>query len=83
MEETFIEMYLAGGSVRLVEDIIEALWGRKISFSTISDLNKKVHVHIADWRNRPLQGGRYPYVYADGSPCAATGAASLKMRRLR
>ena len=23
-------------------------------------------VHIEDWRNRPLQGGRYPYVYVDG-----------------
>ncbi len=24
------------------------------------------YVHIEDWRNRPLQGGRYPYVYVDG-----------------
>ena len=23
-------------------------------------------VHIEDWRNRPLQGGHYPYVYVDG-----------------
>ena len=35
----------------------------KVSPSTISELNKKAHVHIEDWRNRPLQGGR---VYADG-----------------
>ena len=47
--------------------------------STISELNKKAYVHIEDWRNRPLQGGRYPYVYVDGSTCAATGAESLKM----
>ena len=33
---------------------------------TISELNKKAYVHIEDWRNRPLQGGRYPYVYVDG-----------------
>ncbi len=26
----------------------------------------KAYVHIEDWRNRPLQGGRYPYVYVDG-----------------
>lgn len=25
-----------------------------------------MHVHIEDWRNRPLQCGRYPYVYVDG-----------------
>lgn len=34
--------------------------------ATISELNKKAYVHIEDWRNRPLQGGRYPYVYVDG-----------------
>ena len=44
----------------------EALWGTKVSPSTISELNKKAYVHIEDWRNRPLQGGRYPYVYVDG-----------------
>ena len=58
MEEALIEMR--------VEDITEALWGSKVSPSTISELNKKAYVHIEDWRNRPLQGGRYPYVYVDG-----------------
>ena len=29
-------------------------------------MNKKAYVHIEDWRNRPLQGGRYPYVYVNG-----------------
>ena len=60
VEEAFIEMYLAGVSVRRVEDITEALWGSKVSPATISELNKKAYVHIEDWRNRPLQGGHYP-----------------------
>ena len=66
VEEALIEMYLAGVSVRRVEDITEALWGAKVSPATISELNKKAYVHIEDWRNRPLQGGKYPYVYVDG-----------------
>ena len=66
VEEALIKMYLAGVSVRRVEDITEALWGSKVSPATISELNKKAYVHIEDWRNRPLQGGRYPYVYVDG-----------------
>ena len=37
VEEALIEMYLAGVSVRRVEDITEALWGSKVSPSTISD----------------------------------------------
>ena len=39
VEEALIEMYLAGVSVRRVEDISEALWGSRVSASTISDLN--------------------------------------------
>ena len=66
VEEALIKMYLAGVSVRRVEDITEALWGSKVSPATISELNKKAYVHIEDWRNRPLQGGHYPYVYVDG-----------------
>jgi putative transposase len=65
VEEALIEMYLAGVSVRRVEDITEALWGTKVSPGTISELNKKVYVHIDTWRNRPLKN-RYPYVYLDG-----------------
>lgn len=66
VEEALIEMYLAGVSVRQVEDITETLWGSKVSPATICDFNKKTYVHIESWRNRPLQGGHYPYVYVDG-----------------
>jgi len=65
VEEALIEMYLAGVSVRRVEDITEALWGTKVSAGTVSQLNKKAYGHIETWRNRPLQG-KYPYVYVDG-----------------
>jgi len=65
VEEALIEMYLAGVSVRRVEDITEALWGTKVSAGTVSNLNKKVYEHIEAWRNRPLKGN-YPYVYLDG-----------------
>ena len=65
VEEALIEMYLAGVSVRRVEDITEALWGTKVSPGTISNLNKKAYEHIETWRTRPLVGS-YPYVYVDG-----------------
>jgi hypothetical protein len=42
VEEALIEMYLAGVSVRRVEDITEALWDTRVSPSTVSDLNKKI-----------------------------------------
>ena len=65
VEEAIVEMYLAGVSVRRVEDITEALWGTRVSAGTVSEMNKKVYVHIEAWRTRQLQG-KYPYVYLDG-----------------
>lgn len=65
VEESLIEMYLAGVSVRRVEDITEALWGTKVSPGTISNLNKKVYEKIEAWRNRPITD-EFPYVYLDG-----------------
>ena len=44
VEEALIEMYLAGVSVRRVEDITEALWGSKVSPATISELNNKTYL---------------------------------------
>ena len=65
VEEAIVEMYLAGVSVRRVEDITESLWGARVSAGTVSELNKKVYVHIEEWRTRELRGS-YPYVYLDG-----------------
>lgn len=65
VEEALIEMYLAGVSVRRVEDITEALWGTKVSSGTISNLNKKAYENIEQWRSRQLTG-EYPYVFVDG-----------------
>ena len=65
VEEALIEMYLAGVSVRRVEDITEALWGTRVSPSTVSELNQKIYGQIEAWRNRPITG-RHAYVYLDG-----------------
>ena len=65
VEEALVEMYLAGVSVRRVEDITQALWGTRVSPSTVSSLNKKIYERIEEWRTRPLTGS-HPYVYLDG-----------------
>lgn len=65
VEEALIEMYLAGVSVRRVEDITQALWGTRVSASTVSELNQKIYGKIDEWRQRPLVGD-FPYVFLDG-----------------
>ena len=65
VEEALVEMYLAGVSVRRVEDITEALWGTKVSSGTVSELNAKIYETIEAWRMKPIEG-EHPYVYLDG-----------------
>ena len=65
VEEALIEMYLAGVSVRRVEDITQALWGTRVSSGTVSKLNKKIYGSIEQWRMKELKG-HYPFIYLDG-----------------
>ena len=65
IEESLVEMYLAGVSVRRIEDITEALWGSRVSPATVSSLNQRIYVKIEEWRNRPLNS-HYPYIFVDG-----------------
>ena len=65
VEEALMEMYLAGVSVRRVEDITEALWGTRVSPSAVSELNQKLYERIEAWRNQPIEGD-FAYVALDG-----------------
>ncbi len=56
VEEALVEMYLAGASVRRVEDITQALWGSKVSPGAISNLNAKIYKTIEAWSMRPIEG---------------------------
>ena len=62
--ESSDEEALIGVSVRRVEDITEALWGTRVSPSTVSELNKKIFGTIEAWRSRPIEG-EHPYVHLD------------------
>ena len=77
VEEALIEMYLAGVSVRRVEDITQALWGTRVSPGTVSNLNKKIYERIEKWRNRTIEG-LFPYVYLDGIVLKRTWADEVR-----
>ena len=77
VEEALVEMYLAGVSVRRVEDITEALWGTRVSSGTVSRLNQKIYRHIEAWRNREI-AGEFPYVYLDGVVLKRSWAGEVK-----
>ena len=65
VEQALVEMYLAGVSVRRVEDITEALWGTRVSPSTVSELNPEDR-----WPDRGVAAaahrrGEHAYVFLD------------------
>jgi putative transposase len=77
VEEALMEMYLAGVSVRRVEDITQALWGMRVSAGTVSDLNQKMYERIEAWQTRPIEGA-YPYVYLDGISLKRTWGGEVR-----
>ena len=77
VEEALVEMYLAGVSVRRVEDITEALWGTRVSSGTVSRLNQKIYRHIETWRNRAIEG-EFPYLYLDGVVLKRSWAGEIR-----
>lgn len=77
VEEALMEMYLAGVSVRRVEDITEALWGTRVSAGVVSKLNQELYEKIDTWRTRQLQG-TFPYVFLDGIVMKRTWADEVR-----
>ena len=77
VEEALMEMYLAGVSVRRIEDITQALWGMRVSAGTVSDLNQKMYERIEAWRNRKIEG-KHPYVFLDGISLKRTWGGEVR-----
>ena len=77
VEEALMEMYLAGVSVRRVEDITEALWGTRVSAGVVSKLNQELYDKIEAWRNQKIEG-EYAYVYLDGIVLKRTWADEVR-----
>lgn len=72
VEESLIEMYVAGVSVRRVEDITQALWGTRVSPQAVSNLNKKIYGRIDEWRRANLTGNTRTSILT-GSGLSAAG----------
>jgi len=49
IEEAIVQMYLAGVSVRRVEDITEALWGTRVSSGRVNGVQQNDRVGPDSW----------------------------------
>jgi putative transposase len=59
------ESYVLGVSTRKVEDLVQTLGIARLSKSQVSELAKSLNGMVASFRERPLDGGPYPYVWLD------------------
>ena len=59
------EAYLTGVSTRRVERLVQTLGIERMSKSQVSELAKSLDEHVTAFRNRPLDGAPYPYLWLD------------------
>jgi putative transposase len=59
------ESYVLGVSTRKVEDLVQTLGIARLSKSHVSELAKSLDTLVASFRERPLDGGPYPYMWLD------------------
>ena len=80
VEEALIEMYLAGVSVRRVEDITEALWGSKVSPATISEHWTRIRTNnVIERLNREIRRRtRVVGTFPDGNSALMLVCARLR-----
>ena len=61
------EAYVHGVSTRKVDDLVAAMGGCSISKSQVSRICQELDGELAEFRDRPLDDGTYPYVWFDAT----------------
>ncbi len=59
------QCYVEGVSTRRVDDVVKAMGIDGISKSQVSELAKSLDAMVLAFRNRPLDGGPYSYIWLD------------------
>jgi len=66
LEELCFELYSNGLTTRDIESITENIYGKKLSSSKISNINKKFYKDMECFRNRQIDS-YYPIIYIDAT----------------
>jgi transposase-like protein len=59
------QCYVEGVSICAVDDVVKALGSQGISKSQVSEMAKALDEVVEAFRNRPLDGGPYTYLWLD------------------
>lgn len=64
IEEKIINLYAKGMTTRQISEIIEDIYGFKVSEGLVYDITDKLLPKIEEWKNRPLSD-IYPIIFID------------------
>ena len=64
LEEKVLSLYAKGTSDRDISNVIDDIYGFKLSHETISNIVDRVQPRVIEWQNRKLEKV-YPFVYMD------------------
>ena len=64
LEEKVLSLYAKGTSDRDISDVVNDIYGFKLSHETISNIVDRIQPRVVEWQNRKLEKV-YPFVYMD------------------
>jgi putative transposase len=64
LEEKVLSLYAKGTSDRDISQVVEEIYGFKLSHETVSRIVDRIQPRLIEWQNRPLEKV-YPFVYMD------------------
>ena len=64
---TMAEMVVTGTSTRKVGKVMETLCGKDFSKSTVSEACKQLDKEVEEFRNRPIEADKYPFLVLDAT----------------
>ena len=64
LEEKVLSLYAKGTSDRDISDVVNDIYGFKLSHETISNIVDRIQPRVIEWQNRKLEKV-YPFVYMD------------------
>ena len=77
VQQAVLDMYLSGISVRKIASVTDALSRVRIGKDAVSRIASRLEEEQKAWRERPLEGKAYPYLYLDATYLKVRWVASV------
>jgi len=67
LAETIVTNYIDGMSTGNIVNMLERVYGIKLSRGTVSNLNKRFYARVEEWRTRSIDGDKWTFLHVDAA----------------